>query len=72
MALKKKISAEIKSNMKGFATYEFHVSKQSRQKYNFDDSFFSISGNVVLQIMQQFVNLLIHLTKNVRMRKKLK
>jgi len=47
MALKKKISAEIKSNMKGFATYEFHVSKQSRQKYNFDDSFFSISGNVV-------------------------
>jgi hypothetical protein len=41
MALKKKISAEIKSN-EGFDTYEFHVSKLGRQMYNFGCSFFLI------------------------------
>ena len=31
-----------------FPKYEFHISKESRIKYNFDDGLFEINGNVIL------------------------
>ena len=30
-----------------FPTFEFHISKDVRKKYDFDDELFSISGNIV-------------------------
>jgi hypothetical protein len=31
-----------------FPLYEFHVSRRARERYRFDGSLFSLSGNVVL------------------------
>ncbi|HPN36830.1 MAG TPA: alpha-amylase family glycosyl hydrolase [Melioribacteraceae bacterium] len=59
MALLNKLSPKGKSNNK-LTTFEFHVSKQSRQKYNFDESFFTFSGNVVFannSAVRNFTNL---------------
>ncbi|MFH0733258.1 MAG: alpha-amylase family glycosyl hydrolase [bacterium] len=36
-----------KQDLVKLPTFEFHVSKECRQKYNFDDEIFSITGNVV-------------------------
>ncbi len=40
-------SLEKSTNLDKKSTFEFHVSKESRQKYNFDEEIFSITGNVV-------------------------
>ncbi len=50
-----------KNNIMQLATFEFHVSKFIRQKYNFDDTFFTITGNVVFPnnaAVRKFTNLL--------------
>ncbi|MCX6174230.1 MAG: alpha-amylase family glycosyl hydrolase [Ignavibacteriales bacterium] len=33
---------------KSFPKYEFHISKEARSKYNFEDGLFEINGNVIL------------------------
>ncbi len=49
-----------KKNYNNLPKFEFHVSKQIRQKYNFDVSFFTITGNVVFAnntAVRKFTNL---------------
>lgn len=33
---------------RSFPKFEFHISKEVRNKYNFDDGLFEINGNVIL------------------------
>ena len=38
----------LKARTPGVATMEFHVARDARDRYRFDDSLYSITGNVIL------------------------